>query len=99
MPSPGVVSCVKEAVSQLRETNPDLIYMLDPVMVRNMDFFVSVLRLAESLEFFLTFSICFFQLTQGDIGRGMYVNPDVLPIYRSMLPLASVISPNQFEAQ
>ncbi|PKI84068.1 pyridoxal kinase [Malassezia vespertilionis] len=35
----------------------------------------------------------------GDMERGMYVNPDVLPIYRRMLPLASILCPNQFEAQ
>ncbi|WFC94597.1 pyridoxal kinase [Malassezia brasiliensis] len=35
----------------------------------------------------------------GDMDRGMYVNPDVLPIYRRMLHLASIICPNQFEAQ
>ena len=35
----------------------------------------------------------------GDMSRGMYVNPEVLPIYRSMLPLATIICPNQFEAQ
>ncbi|WFD29012.1 pyridoxal kinase [Malassezia sp. CBS 17886] len=35
----------------------------------------------------------------GDMDRGMYVNPDVLPIYRRMLPFATIICPNQFEAQ
>lgn len=35
----------------------------------------------------------------GDMDRGMYVNPDVLPIYRRMLALATIICPNQFEAQ
>ncbi|WFD33811.1 pyridoxal kinase [Malassezia cuniculi] len=66
-PSPEALTCVKELVTELRKNNPELVYLLDPVM--------------------------------GDMGRGMYVNPDVLPIYRSMLPLATVICPNQFEAQ
>lgn len=35
----------------------------------------------------------------GDMDRGMYVSPDVLPIYRRMLHLSSIICPNQFEAQ
>lgn len=35
----------------------------------------------------------------GDMDRGMYVNPDVLPIYRRMLRLSTIITPNQFEAQ
>lgn len=35
----------------------------------------------------------------GDMERGIYVNPDVVPIYRNMLSLATIICPNQFEAQ
>lgn len=35
----------------------------------------------------------------GDMGRGMYVAPEVLPIYREMLQYATIITPNQFEAQ
>ncbi|KAJ9479096.1 putative pyridoxal kinase BUD17 [Pseudozyma hubeiensis] len=35
----------------------------------------------------------------GDMGRGMYVSPDVLPIYQAMLEYATIITPNQFEAQ
>ncbi|EGN96899.1 hypothetical protein SERLA73DRAFT_111680 [Serpula lacrymans var. lacrymans S7.3] len=34
----------------------------------------------------------------GDSGR-MYVSSDVVPVYRSMLPLASVITPNWFEVE
>ncbi|KDN53387.1 pyridoxal kinase [Tilletiaria anomala UBC 951] len=67
IPSPNALLSVQRAVKRLRQLNPSLIYVLDPVM--------------------------------GDIGRGMYVNPDVLPIYKSMLPLSSIITPNQFEAE
>lgn len=67
MPSPGVVSAVKDAVQRIREVNPELVYLCDPVM--------------------------------GDMGRGMYVNPEVLPVYKSILPLTTIITPNQFEAQ
>ena len=35
----------------------------------------------------------------GDMDRGMYVNADVLPVYRRMLPLSTIICPNQYEAQ
>ena len=35
----------------------------------------------------------------GDIGTGLYVSEDVVPIYKSMLGLATVITPNQFEAE
>ncbi|PWZ02205.1 Ribokinase-like protein [Testicularia cyperi] len=35
----------------------------------------------------------------GDMGRGMYVAPEVLPIYQQMLPYSTIITPNQFEAQ
>lgn len=35
----------------------------------------------------------------GDMGRGMYVDAAVLPAYRAMLPLATIVTPNQFEAQ
>lgn len=67
MPSPAVVSTVRQAVQKIRSHNPDLIYLCDPVM--------------------------------GDMGRGMYVDPKVLPEYQSMLPFTTIITPNQFEAQ
>jgi len=35
----------------------------------------------------------------GDVGRGLYVSQDVVPIYKSMLRLATVITPNQFEVE
>jgi pyridoxine kinase len=34
----------------------------------------------------------------GDGGK-MYVAPDVVPVYRSMLPLATLITPNYFELE
>ncbi|PWN51951.1 Ribokinase-like protein [Violaceomyces palustris] len=67
MPSSAVVSAVKDLVERQRRKNPDLIYLLDPVM--------------------------------GDMGRGMYVDKSVLPIYKQMLPLSTIVCPNQFEAQ
>lgn len=35
----------------------------------------------------------------GDVGTGLYVSPDVVPIYKSLLKLATIITPNQFEAE
>ena len=35
----------------------------------------------------------------GDIGRGLYVSPDVVPVYRRILQLADIITPNQFEVE
>lgn len=35
----------------------------------------------------------------GDIGTGLYVSPDVVPVYQDMLKMATIITPNQFEAQ
>jgi len=55
-------------VRRLKEINPGLVYVCDPVM--------------------------------GDTGPGMYVPPDLLPVYQSeILPLADVCVPNQFEAE
>lgn len=34
----------------------------------------------------------------GDAGR-LYVSRDVIPIYRSLLPKASIITPNWFEVE
>lgn len=35
----------------------------------------------------------------GDIGTGLYVSPDVVPVYKRLLNLATIITPNQFEAE
>ena len=34
----------------------------------------------------------------GDAGR-IYVAPDVVPVYKEMLPLATIITPNWFEVE
>lgn len=34
----------------------------------------------------------------GDAGQ-LYVAPDVIPVYRKMLPLATIITPNWFEVE
>ncbi|KAJ9111693.1 hypothetical protein QFC19_001052 [Naganishia cerealis] len=35
----------------------------------------------------------------GDIGKGLYVAEDVIPIYRQLLSQATIITPNQFETE
>lgn len=35
----------------------------------------------------------------GDIGTGLYVSRDVVPLYKEMLNLATIITPNQFEVE
>ncbi|CAO1614960.1 unnamed protein product [Parajaminaea phylloscopi] len=67
MPNAGVVAAVRDGVKRLKEVNPDLVYLCDPVM--------------------------------GDMDKGLYVDPSVLPMYKSILPLATITTPNQFEAQ
>ncbi|BEJ16357.1 hypothetical protein CspHIS471_0509620 [Cutaneotrichosporon sp. HIS471] len=35
----------------------------------------------------------------GDIGKGLYVSADVIPVYKSLIKSATIITPNQFEAE
>ena len=35
----------------------------------------------------------------GDIGKGLYVAEDVVPIYRGMLEIATMVTPNAFELE
>jgi pyridoxine kinase len=35
----------------------------------------------------------------GDVGRGLYVSPEVVPVYKRMLRMATIITPNQFEVE
>jgi len=39
-----------------------------------------------------------YSAVMGDAGR-LYVSPDVVPVYRQMLPLATIITPNWFEVE
>ncbi|KIY72037.1 Ribokinase-like protein [Cylindrobasidium torrendii FP15055 ss-10] len=66
IPGAEALSAVHNQAVKLKHHNPDLIYVLDPVM--------------------------------GDAGR-IYVAEDVIPVYRKMLPLATVITPNWFEVE
>lgn len=62
-----LLQTIKRVVAELRKTNPNLIYVCDPVM--------------------------------GDEGR-LYVGQDLAHAFaRDVVPLASVLTPNQFEAE
>ncbi|XP_068633355.1 pyridoxal kinase [Battus philenor] len=65
--SPDSLKQIAVIIKKLRERNPSLIYVCDPVM--------------------------------GDNGE-MYVPEHILPVYRDVvIPLADIITPNQFEAE
>ncbi|KAF2905739.1 hypothetical protein ILUMI_00452 [Ignelater luminosus] len=65
--SASFLNRIASLVKHLKEINPNLIYVCDPVM--------------------------------GDNGK-MYVPEELLPIYKeSIVPLADIITPNQFEAE
>ncbi|KAK8864530.1 pyridoxal kinase [Kwoniella newhampshirensis] len=67
VPGAEALQVVSDQIRQMKEVDPDLIYVLDPVM--------------------------------GDMGTGLYVSKEVVPIYKSMLSIATVITPNQFEVE
>ncbi|KAF8726568.1 hypothetical protein AX14_007694 [Amanita brunnescens Koide BX004] len=66
IPGAGPLNAVADLARKLRAQNPNLVYLLDPVM--------------------------------GDAGL-LYVASDVIPVYRSMLPFATIITPNWFEVE
>lgn len=39
------------------------------------------------------------EAVMGDIGTGLYVSPDVVPVYQEMLHDADIITPNHFELE
>ncbi|XP_059052889.1 pyridoxal kinase [Achroia grisella] len=65
--SPDSLKQIAGIITKLKQKNPNLIYVCDPVM--------------------------------GDNGK-MYVPEDILPVYRDVVvPLADILTPNQFEAE
>ncbi|WWD17160.1 pyridoxal kinase [Kwoniella shandongensis] len=67
VPGAEALEVVAKHIRKMKEANPDVTYVLDPVM--------------------------------GDMGTGLYVSKEVVPIYKNMLSLATVITPNQFEVE
>lgn len=65
--SVGLLQVIKRVVQTLRQKNPELVYVCDPVL--------------------------------GDDGK-LYLPPEMVTLYKTeLLQLASVITPNQFEAE
>ncbi|XP_043229882.1 pyridoxal kinase-like [Amphibalanus amphitrite] len=65
--APSFLLKVADVVKELKQVNPDLVYVCDPVM--------------------------------GDNGK-MYVPAELLPLYKEhIIPLADILTPNQYEAE
>ena len=75
---------VADLAVKLRKHNPELIYLLDRELL--------LARHTYVLTYF------YHEAVIGDAGR-MYVAPDVIPIYRTLLPHSTVITPNWFEVE
>lgn len=83
IPGGEALSAVLSLAQRLRQNKPELIYLLDRA--------------------FSCFQRLLYKLTGtaavlGDSGK-LYVSPDVIPIYRAMLPLSTIITPNWFEVE
>lgn len=78
IPGAEALKAVAEQLSNMKERNPRLIYVLDRTSNTGLTLITAVM---------------------GDIGTGLYVSEDVVPIYKEMLRLATIITPNQFEVE
>lgn len=48
----------------------------------------------------LVFLVSVCDPVMGDIGRGLYVPSDLVAVYKeSIVPIANIITPNQFELE
>lgn len=85
-----VVGQLAQLIKNERDTDKEhpLIYVLDREC-----FLVMFFSTSRSKRFSFRFSA-----VMGDHGI-LYVAESVIPIYRSLLPLATIITPNQFEAE
>jgi len=59
---------------------------------------LAVERIAQKLKKTRPDLIYLLDPVMGDAGK-LYVAPDVIPVYRQMLPLAAIITPNWFEVE
>lgn len=86
IPGAEALSAVGDLVSKLKDEKLGLIYLLD--------------RTTSIIENFLLNGFCssLCLAVMGDSGR-LYVAPDVVPVYKEMLPLATIITPNWFEVE
>lgn len=67
IPSPEACHVVALYVERLRAANPELVYVLDPVL--------------------------------GESGNGFYVDQNLAPLYRQLAGVATIVTPNHFEAE
>jgi pyridoxine kinase len=85
IPNGEVLRAVGNIVAKLKETKPGIIYLLDRMS-------------SLSFQCYPKFIDLIFQAVMGDSGK-LYVSPDVVPVYRELLPLATIITPNWFEVE
>lgn len=77
------MSAVEKLATKLKHAKPSLTYLLDRAF------------LTTPPKWYDTY--CHIAV-MGDAGR-LYVAADVIPVYQEMLPLATIITPNWFEAE
>ena len=84
IPGAEATTAVVALAEKLRQRRPELIYLLDRTSSRFRGMFGRVLTHCVAVL--------------GDSGR-LYVSPEVVPIYRNALRLATIITPNWFEVE
>ncbi|KAJ9121592.1 hypothetical protein QFC22_002211 [Naganishia vaughanmartiniae] len=93
IPGASALTVVGDEVRKLRDraragnSQEDVVYLLDrePRLIM-------VCQTSSTAK-----SIHSLAAVMGDIGKGLYVAEDVIPIYRQLLSQATIITPNQFE--
>lgn len=93
IPGASALTVVGDEVRKLKDRaqsepyKEDVVYLLDRknIFGYQMIITLSVYRLLIAV--------------MGDVGKGLYVAEDVVPIYRSLLSQATIITPNQFETE
>lgn len=83
IPGAEALSAVEKLATKLKHARPSLTYLLDRKLLASQSMLLN--------------SQCA-TAVMGDAGR-LYVAADVIPVYREMLPLATIITPNWFEAE
>lgn len=78
------MSAIADLARKLKKERPELIYLLD--------------RASQPFPTLPFPVLTYTQAVMGDAGR-LYVAADVIPVYREMLPLATLIAPNWFEVE
>ena len=85
IPGGEALSRIADLAASLKKDKPQLIYVLDREQC--------CLNLVA-----FKYHHSLFSAVLGDSGR-LYVKPDAVRVYRLMLPLATVITPNWYEVE